>query len=106
MPMTILGRALLAAAALTLAAGPALALTVANRHDKALEVTTDLGMEEPKTKVDAGQSAKLDCPNGCELRVPTMSYGLAAKEGDKVVIGKDGMLAYEDHGADKSRQTN
>lgn len=84
-----------AAAALMLAAGPALAVTVSNQSDKAMTVTVDLGATEPKTEIPAGKSATLDCPEGCELRVPTVSYGLAAKSGEKVTIGKDGFLAYE-----------
>lgn len=83
-------------AAVTLAAGPALAVTVDNKTDKALEVTADLGATEPKIKVEAGKSAKLDCPEGCEVRaVGLNSYGLSAKTGDKLVI-KDGMLAHAD----------
>lgn len=84
-----------------LAAGPAFAVSVTNQSDKAHEITIDLGATEPTTKVDAGKSAKLDCPEGCELRVPSVSYGLAATAGEKVVIGKDGMLAYQDGAAAK-----
>ena len=79
------------------AAGPALAVTVTNQSDKAWEITADLGEKEPKTKIDAGKSAKIDCPEGCELRIDSgNSYGLSAAAGDKVVVGKDGMLAYAD----------
>jgi hypothetical protein len=78
------------------AAGPALAVTVTNQSDKAHEVTVDLGAEEPKTNIEAGKSAKVDCPEGCEIRVVAgSSYGIAAKPDDKIVIGKDGMLMHE-----------
>lgn len=89
------------AAAMTLAAGPALAVTVTNQSDKPLAVTVDLGATEPKTDIAAGATTKIECPEGCELRVPTMSYGLAATRGDKVMIGKDGLLAYQDQAAAK-----
>lgn len=83
------------------AAGPALAVTVTNQSDKAWELTADLGEKEPKTKIDAGKSAKIECPEGCELRINSgNSYGLSATAGDKVVVGKDGMLAHSD-AADK-----
>ncbi|RXF74588.1 hypothetical protein [Hansschlegelia zhihuaiae] len=86
----------LAVGATLLAAGPALAVTVANETDKALEVTADLGAQEPKTKIEPGKSAKLDCPEGCEIRVEALnSYGVAAKTGAKLVI-KDGMLKHAD----------
>lgn len=85
----------LALAAVTFAAAPALAVTVTNQTDKAHEITVDLGATEPKTSIDAGKSAKLDCPEGCELRINSgNAYGLSAAKGDKVVIGKDGMLAH------------
>jgi hypothetical protein len=88
--------AALALGATMLAAGPALAVTVANETDKAHEVTVDLGDQEPKTKIDAGKSAKLDCPGGCEVRVQALnSYGVPAKTGAKLVI-KDGMLQHAD----------
>ncbi|GLK75493.1 hypothetical protein GCM10008171_07470 [Methylopila jiangsuensis] len=92
---TRLAQAAAVAAIGLFAAGPALAVSVSNMSDKAMEVTADLGENEPKTKIDAGKTVKIDCPEGCELRVPTISYGLAATKGDKVVIGKDGVLAYE-----------
>lgn len=86
----------LALGAATFAAGPALAVTVTNQSDKAHEVTVDLGSEEPKTNIEAGKSAKLDCPEGCEIRaVAGSSYGIAAKSDDKIVISKNGMLMYE-----------
>lgn len=78
-----------------LMAGPALAVTVTNQTDKAHEVTADLGATEPKTNIEAGKSAKLDCPEGCEVRaVGLNSYGVMAKSGEKLVI-KDGMLGFE-----------
>lgn len=86
-----------------LAAGPALAVTVANETDKALEVTVDLGAQEPKTRIDAGKSTKLDCPEGCEIRVEALnSYGVAAKTGAKLVI-KDGKLQHADAAAKTSK---
>ncbi|MFC7053119.1 hypothetical protein ACFQI3_10510 [Hansschlegelia quercus] len=85
--------------ALVLTTAPALAVTVTNLSDKAVEVTADRGVEEPKTKIEAGETVRLDCPGGCELRAPTMAYGLSAMPGDKAVFGKDNMLAYEDSGA-------
>ncbi|MFD1701754.1 hypothetical protein ACFSCV_01940 [Methylopila henanensis] len=96
--MTMFGAKTLAAAVVgagALVAGPALAVTVTNQSDKAHEITVDLGSEEPKTKIDAGKSATVDCPDGCEVRGGPFAYGLAATKGDKIVIGKDGMLAYE-----------
>lgn len=81
--------------AVALAAGPALAVSVSNQTDKAVEVTADLGANEPKTNVEAGKTAKIDCPEGCEIRAPGLnSYGVSAKSGDKLVI-KDGMLGFE-----------
>lgn len=76
-----------------------MAVTVANKFDKAVEVTADQGVEEPKTTIEAGKTAQIDCPGGCELRVNTgNSYGLAAQPGQSVVIGKDGMMS---HAADQ-----
>lgn len=93
------------AAALALAAGPALAVTVSNQSDKTQTVTVDLGNEEPKTEIAPGKSATLDCPEGCELRATSTSYGLPAQKGDKVVIGKDGILAYEGSSREASNET-
>jgi hypothetical protein len=87
--------AAVAAAVTMLAAGPALAVTVTNQSDKSHEVTVDLGDKEPKTTIEAGKSAKLDCAGGCELRVTGMGYGLPGAPGEKLVIGKDSILAYE-----------
>lgn len=95
-----------AAAALMLAAGPALAVTVTNQSDKAMSLTVDLGDNEPKTDVAPGATAKVDCPEGCELRVPTFSYGLAATSGDKVLIGKDGVLVHEGQTAAKEARND
>lgn len=83
-------------AALLLAAGPAFAaVSVTNQSDKAHEITADHGDKEPKMTIEPGKRASVDCPSGCELRVTGMGYGLPAKPGDAVVIGKDGMLAFE-----------
>ena len=90
------GAALLAVSAMTFAAAPALALTVANQSDKAQEITVDRGADEPRTKIDAGKSANLECPGGCEVRVVGMGYGLPARDGDKIVVGKDLLLSYAD----------
>ncbi|MBB3972259.1 hypothetical protein [Hansschlegelia beijingensis] len=90
------GAMLLAAGGLALAAGPALALTVTNQSDQAQEITVDLGNDEPKTKIEAGKSANLACPEGCEVRVTGMSYGLSANDGDKVIVGKDLRLSFAD----------
>ena len=93
--MTFAKSMVLALGATAFAAAPALAVTVANKFDKAVEVTADRGAEEPTTKIEAGKSAQIDCPGGCELRVNTgNSYGLTASSGQSVVIGKDGMLAH------------
>lgn len=93
--MTFAKSMVLALGATAFAAAPALAVTVANQFDKAVEVTADLGEKEPKTTIEAGKSAQIDCPGGCELRVNTgNSYGLAAASGQSVVIGKDGMLSH------------
>ncbi|MFJ5488580.1 hypothetical protein ACIKTA_13650 [Hansschlegelia beijingensis] len=97
------GAMLLAAGGLALAAGPALALTVTNESDKAQEITVDLGNDEPKTKIEAGKSANLSCPEGCEVRVVGMGYGLPAKDGDKIVVDKDLKLSYAD-GAQAANQ--
>ncbi|WP_378774485.1 hypothetical protein [Methylopila musalis] len=105
MTTTILARAAAVAAIGLFAAGPALAVTVTNTSDKAIEVTADLGEKEPKTNVDAGKTVTIDCPEGCELRVPTLSYGLAATKGDKVVINKEGVLAYESQVQDARNET-
>ncbi len=78
-----------------LSAAPALAVTVTNQSDKTHEVVVDHGVDEPKTEIEAGKSMKLDCPNGCELRLTTSGYGLSAVTGDEAVIGKDGLLAYQ-----------
>jgi len=87
--------ATLSIGALALTAAPALAVSVANQTDKPVEVTVDLGATEPKTNIEAGKTAKLDCPEGCEIRaVGLNSYGVGAKAGDKLVI-KDGMLGFE-----------
>lgn len=96
--------AALGLAALALAAGPALAVTVQNPMDKPLEVTADLGATEPKITVDPGKSAKLDCPEGCEVRaVGLNSYGVSAKTGDRLTV-KDGVLAFsEGAAADKGK---
>ncbi|WP_020178577.1 hypothetical protein [Methylopila sp. M107] len=91
-------------AALVLAAAPALAVTVNNPTDKALEITADLGATEPKVKIEAGKSAKVDCPDGCEIRaVDLNSYGVSAKPGDKLTI-KDGVLAYADGASDSKAE--
>lgn len=93
--MTFAKAAVLAFGATAFAAAPAFAVTVANKFDKAVEVTADLGAEEPVTKIEAGKSAQINCPGGCELRVNTgNSYGLAATSGQSVEIGKDGMLSH------------
>lgn len=85
----------------TFAAAPALAVTVANQTDKPLELTIDLGAEEPTKTVEAGKSLKVDCPEGCEIRaVGLNSYGVSAKTGENLVI-KDGMLQHAD-GASKA----
>lgn len=90
------------AAGFAFIATPALAVTIDNMTDKALEVTVDLGATEPKVKVEAGKSAKLDCPEGCEVRaVDLNSYGVTAKIGDKLVI-KDGMIAFAEGAAGKT----
>lgn len=93
--MRQIGRiAALAIGAVALSAAPALAVTVMNQTDKALEITADLGAEEPTTNVEAGKSAKIQCPEGCEIRATSLnSYGLMAKSGDKIVA-KNGTLAY------------
>lgn len=80
--------------ALTLAAAPAFAVTVTNGAEKAHKVTVDLGNDEPVTEIAPGKSAKLECPEGCELRVDALSYGYPAAAGDKLTIKKDGTLAY------------
>jgi hypothetical protein len=103
--LKILGSTLLAAGVLSMAAAPALALTVTNRADKAHEVTVDLGTEEPKTTIEAGASKKLECPDGCEVRVTGMGYGLAAKDGEKVAIGQNGMLAYDEATTEARNET-
>ncbi len=92
-------------AVLALAAGPALAVTVQNPTDKPLEVTADLGASEPKVTVDAGKSAKLDCPEGCEVRaVGLNSYGVSAKTGDKLTV-KDGALAFAEGASTEKGKT-
>lgn len=94
----------LAIGAVALAAGPALAVTVANPTDKALEITADHGEKEAKTSIDAGKSAKIDCAEGCEIRaVGLNSYGVSVKTGDSLTV-KDGMLQHaEAGGADKAK---
>lgn len=93
--MTFAKAAVLALGATAFAAAPAFAVTVANKFDKAVEVTADLGAEEPKTTIEAGKSAQINCPGGCELRVNTgNAYGLAATAGQSVEIGRDGMLVH------------
>lgn len=96
--------AALAIGATALAAGPALAVTVANPTDKALEITADHGAKEAKTNIDAGKSAKIDCADGCEIRaVGLNSYGVSVKPGDSLTV-KDGSLQHADAGGtDKSK---
>ncbi|MDR4306492.1 hypothetical protein IHQ68_07670 [Chelatococcus sambhunathii] len=104
MPTTV-KTAALGFAAMALAAGPALAVTVQNPTDKALEVVADLGATEPKVTVEPGKSAKLDCPEGCEVRaIGLNSYGVSAKTGDKLTV-KDGALAYADGAAGEKGKT-
>jgi len=93
--MTLAKSMVVALGATAFAAAPAFAVTVANSFDKPVEVTADLGASEPKTTIEAGKSAQIDCAGGCELRVNTgNSYGLSVASGQSVVIGKDGILAY------------
>jgi hypothetical protein len=83
----------IALGASVIAAGPAFALTVTNKTDKAQDVTVDRGAEEPVTKVEAGKSATIECPEGCELRaVGINSYGISAEPQDKIVISQDGLM--------------
>lgn len=83
---------------LAIAAVPATALTVSNLSDKSQNVTADLGVAEPMTTIDPGKSATIECPDGCELRGTTYSYGLAVRNGDRVEIAPNGMLRHA-HGS-------
>lgn len=101
--------AAIAVGATAIAAGPALAVTVANPTDKALEITADHGEKEAKTSIDAGKSAKIDCADGCEIRaVGLNSYGVSVKPGDSLTV-KDGMLQHAEAGGaakGKSKKTD
>ncbi len=92
--MTVFRTLAIAAGALALAAGPALAVTVANGGDSPKKVVVDLGEQETEHAIEAGATAKLACPEGCELRIVGLGYGWAATAGDTLSIGKDGLMSY------------
>ncbi|ACL57052.1 hypothetical protein [Methylobacterium nodulans] len=79
---------------LTLSAGPALAITVSNQDQREHTLTVDRGVEEKDTKIVPGASLKVDCPDGCSLRVRTVGYDRPAEPGDRLVIREDGLLHY------------
>lgn len=80
--------------ALTLSAGPALAITVTNQDKREHTLTVDRGVEENDTKIAPGSSLKVDCPDGCSLRTRTAGYDNSAENGERWVIREDGLLHY------------
>lgn len=58
------------AAATSLFAGPALAVTVSNDSDKEITIGIDRGSSENVQQVAAGKSVNLDCKEGCGVTGP------------------------------------
>jgi len=84
--------------ALMLASGPAWAVTVTNQAKQEHTLTVDLGEKENDHKIAAGASLKVDCPDGCGLRLRSgpVGYDRMADSGDKLVINQNGFLLYAD----------
>ena len=74
-----------ATAAVMLAAGPALALTVTNKDGKEHTIGLDMGDKETVHKIPAGQSVtfKDECKDGCGVTGP-WGYSKMAKTGDTI----------------------
>lgn len=86
---------------------PALAVTVINMDGKDHVLTTDRGVQEDKETIAAGASATIKCPEQCEFRVQGMGYGRTAESGDKLVIGKGGMIQFQSEAKqDKAASTH
>jgi hypothetical protein len=84
--------------ALVLAASPAWAVTVTNQAKQEHTLTVDLGEKENDLKIAAGASLKLDCPDGCAVRLRSgpAGYDRMAAGGEALVINQGGFLDYAD----------
>lgn len=74
---------LTATAALFLVAGPAAAATVENTSDSEITIGIDHGDKEQTKTIGAGESAKLDCKDGCGVTGP-WGFSWMMSEGDTV----------------------
>jgi hypothetical protein len=74
---------LMTTAAFFLIAGPAAAATVKNTGNSEITIGIDHGNKEMTKTIAAGQSAKLDCPDGCGVTGP-WGFSWMVSEGDSV----------------------
>lgn len=97
--MTIKGAAA-AVGAFIIMASPVWAVTVTNQAVKDHTLTVDFGEKENDYKLRAGASMKVDCSDGCALRLRSgpAGYDRMADSGDQLVINQDGFLLYADEG--------
>jgi hypothetical protein len=81
--MSMYAKLLMATTALFLVAGPAAAATVKNTGSSEITIGVDHGDKELTKSIGPGESAKLDCKDGCGVTGP-WGFSWMASEGDTV----------------------
>ena len=75
-------------------AAPAFAVSITNQSAKEHTITVDRGATESTQKISAGDTLKVDCPEGCGFRVVGSGYGRQPGPEGKLAIDKAGMLRF------------